>query len=147
MRWLTVTHTQRWHAAHQTSGTGPLYQGRFKSFPVQDDEHLLTVCRYVERNGLRANLCDRAEAWRWGSLWQRGREQATVTLDEWPIPFPRQWQDFVNGAQTEAELQALRRSVARGTPFGDPDWQQRTARTLGLESTLRSPGRPKKQPG
>src|SRR5438105_15248968 len=56
LRWLTVTHTQRWHAHHHTSGTGPLYQGRFKSFPVQEDEHLLALCRYVERNPLRANM-------------------------------------------------------------------------------------------
>jgi putative transposase len=56
MRWLTVTHTQRWHAHHHTAGTGPLYQGRFKAFPVQEDEHLLAVWRYVERNALRANL-------------------------------------------------------------------------------------------
>ena len=68
MRWLTVTHTQRWHAHHRTAGTGHLYQGRFKSFPVQSDEHFLTVCRYVERNALRANLVERAEDWRWGSL-------------------------------------------------------------------------------
>jgi len=71
MRWLTVTHTQRWHAAHRTSGTGPLYQGRFKSFPVQEDDHLWTVLRYVERNPLRANLVERADAWRWSSLWHR----------------------------------------------------------------------------
>ena len=50
LRWVTVTHTQRSHAHHHTSGTGPLYQGRFKSFPVESDEHLLTVCRYAERN-------------------------------------------------------------------------------------------------
>jgi hypothetical protein len=60
LRWLTVTHTQRWHAHHRTAGTGHLYQGRFKSFPVQSDEHFLTVCRYVERNALRANLVGRA---------------------------------------------------------------------------------------
>ena len=55
MRWLTVTHTQRWHAAHNTAGTGPLYQGRFKSFPIEEDEHLLAVLRYVERNALAQN--------------------------------------------------------------------------------------------
>src|SRR3569623_757048 len=55
-RWLTVTHTQRWHAHHGTSGMGHLYQGRFKSFPIAADEHLLTVLRYVERNALRAKL-------------------------------------------------------------------------------------------
>ncbi|MGE3804984.1 MAG: transposase, partial [Gemmataceae bacterium] len=31
VRWLTHTHTMRWHAHHQSSGTGHLYQGRFKS--------------------------------------------------------------------------------------------------------------------
>ena len=66
-RWLTVTHTQRWHAHHHTSGTGHLYQGRFKSFPVESDDHLYTVLRYVERNSVRANLVEKAEAWRWSS--------------------------------------------------------------------------------
>jgi putative transposase len=145
MRWLTVTHTQRWHAAHDTSGTGPLYQGRFKSFPVQDDEHLLIVCRYVERNALRANLCRRAEAWRWSSLWQRAQAVPSVTLtDDWPVGRPRQWGDFVNRAETDAELEALRRAVSRGAPFGEDDWQQRTANSLGLESTLRARGRPRR---
>jgi REP element-mobilizing transposase RayT len=43
MRWLTLTHTQRRHAKHHTQGTGPLYQGRFKAFPVAEDEHCLRV--------------------------------------------------------------------------------------------------------
>jgi putative transposase len=42
-------------AHHRTAGTGHLDQGGFKSFPVQSDEHFLTVCRYVERNALRAS--------------------------------------------------------------------------------------------
>ena len=69
--WLTLTHTMRWHAHHATGGTGHLYQGRFKSFPVQEDEHLLAVLRYVERNPPRANFVERAEHWRWGSAWRR----------------------------------------------------------------------------
>ncbi len=59
----------RWHAHHQTSGTGHLY--RFKSFPIQSDEHLYTVLRYVERNAVRAELVERAEDWRWSSTWRR----------------------------------------------------------------------------
>jgi putative transposase len=109
LRWVTVTHTQRWHAHHHTAGTGPLYQGRFKAFPVQSDEHLLTVCRYVERNALRANLVKRAEAWRWSSLWRRQQEDASWLADL-PTPRPRSWLEFVNGAQTEAEVAALRQS-------------------------------------
>ncbi|MBU6481600.1 MAG: hypothetical protein KGS09_13765 [Nitrospirae bacterium] len=47
-----------------------LYQGRFTSFVVQTDDHLLTVCRYVERNAVRAGLVERGEVWRWSSLWR-----------------------------------------------------------------------------
>jgi putative transposase len=70
-QWLTVTHVRRWHAHHQSDGTGPIHQGRFKSFPVQEDDHYFRLCRYVERNPLRANLVARAEQWRWSSLWLR----------------------------------------------------------------------------
>src|SRR5512142_1923064 len=66
MRWVTVTHTQRWHAHRHSAGSGPVYQGRFKSFPVQTDEHFLMAARYVERNALRAKLVDRAQQWQWG---------------------------------------------------------------------------------
>ena len=59
MRWVTVTHTQRWHAAHGTSGTGHVYQGRFKSFPVQNSWRYLALMQYVEANPLRAGMVDR----------------------------------------------------------------------------------------
>ena len=61
LRWLTHTHTMRWHAHHGTGGTGHFYQGRFKSFPIQHNEHYYTVARYVEQNALRAGLVERAK--------------------------------------------------------------------------------------
>lgn len=144
LRWLTVTHTQRWHAAHGTSGTGALYQGRFKSFPVETDDHFFTVCRYAERNALRANLVSRAELWRWGSMWHRLNPSGAISLHAWPIAYPSNWIEIVNQPQTEAELAALRRAVVRGAPFGSATWQRQTAQALGLEATLRSKGqRPK----
>lgn len=144
MRWMTGTHTQRWHAHHGTSGTGPLYQGRFKSFPVQGDEHFLTVCRYVARNALRANLVEVAEDWRWGSLWHRQHRCSTLPLTNWPVPMPRQWPQLVNTPQTEAELDSVRRAIKRGCPFGDEDWSVKTAERLDLSFTLRPRGRPPK---
>ena len=80
--WLTLTHTQRWHAHRKSTGSGHLYQGRFKSFPVQDDDHFLPVRRYVERNALRANLVKRAEAWRLSSLyrWYSATAAETVSV-------------------------------------------------------------------
>jgi putative transposase len=149
MRLLTVTHTQRWHARHHTAGTGPLYQGRFKSFPVARDEHLLTVCRYVERNALRAELCERAEDWRWGSPWKRSREPQTPWLMDWadcPVDRPARWLEWVNRPQRPAEEAGVLESIRRGRPYGRPAWQRAVARKLSLEPTLRPRGRPRVGP-
>lgn len=145
LRWITVTHTQRWHVRHETAGTGPVYQGRFKSFPVKMDEHFLTVARYVERNALRAKLVRQAENWRWSSLWRRAQGDAKLTawLSDWPVPSPRNWMMRVNRSETGEELETLRVSVQRGRPFGDEAWVNRMAKRFGLESTLRPRGRPK----
>jgi putative transposase len=145
LRWLTVTHTQRYHAHYHSSGSGPVYQGRFKSFPIQEDEHLLTVCRYVERNALRSGLVRQAENWRWSSLWQRVEGKAAGLLDEGPVELPTDWLRRVNRPQTEAELEALRRSVTRGSPFGGTAWVEQTVANLGLQATLRPRGRPRKE--
>jgi putative transposase len=144
--WLTLTHTQRWHAHRHSAGTGHVYQGRFKSFPVQEDKHFYTLGRYVERNAQRANLVRRAEQWPWCSLarWLRGSAADKALLSAWPLPRKPGWVDHVNAAMTEAELQALRRCIKRGTPFGDDSWTDQAVRRLGLESTLRPQGRPKK---
>jgi putative transposase len=143
--WLTLTHTQRWHAHRHSRGSGHVYQGRFKSFPIQEDDHLYTVARYVERNARRAKLTPRAEHWRWGSLyrWLRGNADDRKLLAAWPVPRRPGWAAFVNSAQSEAEITAARRSVARGNPFGDESWSDSAVRRLGLETTLRPHGRPK----
>ena len=147
VRWLAHTHVMRWHAHHHTSGTGHLYQGRFKSFPIQRDDHLLTVCRYVERNALRANLVKRAEEWRYDSLWRRqqGDAKLLAILADWPVQRPRTWLQDVNRPQGRREVEALRRSLIKGCPYGSPEWQARIAARLGLSHTLRPRGRPRKR--
>jgi len=145
LRWITVTHTQRWHSHHDTAGTGPVYQGRFRSFPVQTDEHFLTVARYVERNALRAKLVRQAENWRWCSLWRRaqGDPKLAAWLSDWPVDRPRNWAARVNRPETGEELETLRISVQRGRPFGEEAWVKRMAKRFDMESTLRPRGRPK----
>ncbi len=146
LRWVSATHTMRHHAHYQTSGTGHVYQGRFKSFPVQDDGHFYVVCRYAERNALRAGLVRRAEDWRWGSLWRwlQNFEPDPKLLTRWPIRRLPGWVERVNDALTESELAAVRRCAQRGTPLGDERWVQRVTQRFGLESTLRNRGRPRK---
>ena len=145
--WLTLTHTQRWHAHRHTTGSGYLYQGRFKSFPLQDDAHFFTVCRYVERNALRANLVVRAEDWRWGSLyrWLRGNAQEASLLAAWPLRRLAGWVEEVNSPQTEAELAAVRRAQSRLSV-----WRDRVVRPdccPARSGEHASPPRPAKEAG
>ncbi len=146
MQWTTMTHTQRWHAHRHSAGRGHLYQSRFKSFVIQEDWHFLSVCRYVERNPVRANLVRRAERWQWSSLWARENRDGPMrtALARWPAPMPRNWVERVNCAQDEEEMAALRRARDRGRPYGQDPWANAVAKRLGIESSLRPIGRPKK---
>jgi putative transposase len=147
MRLVTLTHTQRLHAYRASAGTGHVYQGRFKSFVVQNDSHFLAVSRYVEANALSGKLVQRAEDWRWGSLWrvQRGKNDQTPRIHPWPITRPGDWLSYVNRPAEAAEVDGLRRCARRGSPFGDEAWVASVAEQLGLQSTLRPRGRPAKE--
>jgi putative transposase len=142
--WLTLTHTQRRHAYRHSAGSGHLYQGRFKSFVVEADEHLLTVGRYTERNAQRANLVARAEDWRWGSLWQRTRQDTDKRpeLTAPPVPLPVDWTEWVNTPQTAEEELVIRRCCRRGQPFGKQGWVESLVKRYGLDPTQRCQGRP-----
>ncbi len=147
MHWLTSMHAHKWREQRQNIGRGHVYQGPYKNFPTQGDDHLLRLCRYVERNAKTANLVQRAEDWRWCSLWRRLHPDVLVgpaLMLEWPVHRPTDWIEMVNEPQTEAEVNAIRVSITRGRPLGAPDWQQRVAKALGIEPTLRSKGRPRK---
>jgi len=115
MHWLLTSHVRRYHLINGTDGR--IWQGRFKAFPIEQDEHLLRVLRYVERNPLRANLVASAEKWWWSSL--RLRHTAAYA-DSTPVRVPKDWLEIVNRPETEAELDALRRSVNRERPFEPP---------------------------
>jgi len=142
MHWLMTTHVRRYHRQHRSSGR--IWQGRFKAFPVQDDHHLLTVLRYVERNALTADLVDRAEHWPWGSLHWRMQQSAPNRLTVSPVPLPTNWMEWVNEPLTDRELDHLRGCVNRQRPFGAASWVELTAHALGLTSSLRGVGRPRR---
>ncbi|KPJ53290.1 MAG: hypothetical protein AMS16_05415 [Planctomycetes bacterium DG_58] len=147
MQWLTLTHTQRWHLAHETTGNGHVYQGRYKSFPIQSDKHYLTVCRYVERNALRAGLVHRAEEWPWGSLGGRtsGRSGQINVLSDGPMDWPDGWLEMVNQPMSEREEEALRRCLLRSRPFGTRSWVATTFQLLGLPAQPARVGRPRRR--
>ena len=142
LHWLCTTHARHHHEKFGTFGR--LWQGRYKAFLVQDDHYLLTLMRYVERNALRKNLVARAEDWRWGSLNWRTRNRAPLELMPSPLALPGNWVEWVNLPQTAAELESIRTSVNRQRPFGDPEWVAGKAHDAGLEQSLISVGRPRR---
>jgi len=147
MRWLSVTHTQRWRAHSQTQGEGHLYQGRYKCFPVQTDAHFLAVCRYVERNAQAANMVQNAQDWRWNSLWSRLHPEIDQPplAAPWPIERPKDYLTLVNRPLRQWEAIQIQQCITRSRPFGETQWQQQTAIKLRLEHTFRQRGRPKKE--
>ena len=147
MHWLCFTHALGFQAMHSTLGTGCVYQGRFKSIPVSSDAHFLRLCRYVERNPLRARLVPQAEAWPWSSLSQRAGLRRPVRLTAWPVSVPEGWIDLVNQDVEAAETDEIRAAVRRGSPYGGPDWREQMGTRLGLMGTIRPTGRPRKKTG
>ena len=146
MQWLGNAHTRRFHTQTKTIGTGHLYQGRYKSFLVQDDKHLLTVLRYIERNPVRAQLSQYAEDWQWSSAYRRinGTSKERELLGETPTPLPQDYREWLNQPDNEETLLAIRHSTSKGVPYGGESWRERMVEEFGLEQTTRTVGRPKK---
>lgn len=142
MQHLGQRHAQRYHRAHGTYGH--LWQGRFKSFPIQDDGHLLTVLRYVERNPVRAGLVACAANWPWSSCGQ-SRSGVRLALTLPPVELPEDWRQHVDRPVTASELQAIRTAAERGLPYGSRSWMATTAPRLGLDGAMRGRGRPAKR--
>jgi len=117
MQWLLTAHVRRYHRHYHSSGH--VWQGRFKAFPIQEDQHLLTVLRYVERNPLRAGLVERAEHWSWSSLHGLAAGR--------PAPRGQTWVEGVNTPMTDVEEARFRGSLERGAPFGSALWALQTA--------------------
>jgi putative transposase len=142
MQWLLTTHVRRYHTYHNSSGH--VWQGRFKAFPIEQDDHLLSVLRYIEQNPVRAQLVSRAEDWWWSSAWAWRESARGLCVEVGPIARPQPWLDWVNGSMAEADVQRIRQSVNRGAPFGSATWTTVTAAVLGLEASLQPMGRPQK---
>lgn len=146
LAWLTTTHALRWRAERATLGEGAVYQGRFRGIPVQTDSHFLAVCRYVERNPVRAGLVRRAEDWPWSSCSTREEKAGRPELAAWPVARPSNWLDLVNTIEPASSLAELRRCIDQRHPFGTADWQAQTMRRLGYHWPPREPGRPAAHP-
>jgi len=145
MHWVTTTHVRTYRTLTRTIGEGHLYQGAYKSFPVDSDQYLRTLVTYIEQNPLRAHLVNRAEEWKWSGLWRRtfGSPKQRDLLEALPFDLPADYLLRVNTLQDEEVLESVRRSIAKGTPYGREEWVQEMVERHGMQSTMREPGRPR----
>jgi len=142
LHWLTTTHTRRWHTHTKTIGEGALYQGRYKSFPVETNKYLLQVIRYIEKNPLRANLVPCAEDWEFSSFYKRNNKRDSW-LSNTIVELPNNYRDWLH-AQDDESTEQIRASVKRGIPYGSDMWVFETIEKFGLQSTVTEIGRPRK---
>lgn len=138
MQWWMTSHVRRYHRHYHS--TGHVWQGRFKSFPIQQDDHLLTVLRYVLRNPVRARLVEQTTQWPWSSL------HHPTLVDPLPVPLPADWLHWVEQPLFKHELTTVRTCLIRQAPYGAPEWQAQYAATMGMDTTVRPRGRPRTAP-
>jgi putative transposase len=143
MQWLMTSHVRRYHRHYESSGH--VWQGRYKSFMIQEDSHLLMALRYIEGNPVRAKIVESARQWRWSSHKETVGEEGRDLTDKAPIELPKEWTRYVDEPFGESELDRLRLSVNRQTPFGEATWQMKICEVFGLKSTMVKRGRPKKE--
>lgn len=145
MRWVTTTHVRQRRVMTKSVGSGHLYQGTYKSFPIEHDKHLVDVIRYVEQNPLRAGLVEKAEDWQWSSLYrrQRGNKEDKKLLAPLPTTLPSNYLQSVNTSLDKEQREKIHYSIAKGAPFGSEKWIEGMVEQYNLGSTLRGPGRPK----
>ena len=119
MQRLTITHVRRWQEHRGYAGLGHVYQGRYKSFPVESDEHFWVVARYVgatrcapisscERRNGGGQACGNAVILREqsGRCWRRGRSicQRIGSSGSIKPTTRRNWKRFVGECNEAAPL-------------------------------------------
>ena len=110
MQWRMTSHVRRYHKHYNSSGH--VWQGRFKSFPIQFDDHLLTVLGYVRQNPVRANLVSTESAWAWSSA-RRSDLIDLSAVDDSGRSDPL----------SDSQLTELRECLNQQLPFGSGEWR------------------------
>lgn len=136
-----------WNAANRSSGH--VWQGRYYSCPL-DEKHLWEALRYVELNPVRAALVGRAPDWAWSSAavhWGAAVVPSWLEMDAWTRRWSSEtWRTYLQIAQDESDLIAIRNSTYSGRPLGSADFTRALEKEAHRPLTPQKRG-PKKQPG
>jgi len=134
--------------------TGTLWESRYKSSPVQNDEYLLTCCKYIELNPVRARMVDHPGNYVWSSYNQRiGNNSSNNWIDFDPAFLSLGGSDalrtgaytkFVTDSLTNSELEFIRGAIQRGQLTGNNRFVDEVEEIIGIRVEQRMRGRPRK---
>ncbi len=144
MHWITTSHVRNYREITNSVGRGHLYQGSYKSFPVDTELYLQTVIKYIEQNPIRSGLVGDIKEWRWSSLWRReyGTDDSKKILSKLPTELSPDYVKTIDSSLDKEKYEKIKCSIKRGRPFGPSEWVDDIVKKYGLESTVRRRGRP-----
>jgi putative transposase len=145
MQKLSLTYTQ--HINKKYDRTGRLWESRFYASVIERDPHLWTVCRYIERNPVRAEIADSPECYEWSSARTHiaGTGKSPLITPIWYNEEERKgYIEFLNLPEADEEKRRIRSALYTGRPTGTEKFIRQIAEELGIEFSLRPKGRPKK---
>jgi putative transposase len=124
--------------------SGRLWQNRYFSCPVDKEEYLWAVVRYIENNPVRAKIVDKAESWEWSSAKAHimGEQKETLILHEWLNETERpEYRSFIKDDGMNDEI---RKATATGRPLGSMSFIEMLEKMTGRQLRPKKGGRPKK---
>jgi len=139
---------------HKENRTGSLWEGRYKSSPVETDTYLLACNRYVELNPVKAGMVEHAKDYEWSSYRQKvGLEPETwIDLDPSYLGLANNeeerkegYMDYINQLSVESETQLIQQALQRGQLTGTSRFVEQVENRLGRRIEHRGPGRPRRE--
>lgn len=131
--------------------TGSLWEGRFKSSPIQTDSYLLACTRYVELNPVRAGMVSHPGEYAWSSYRSKvglrewdwlDRDPCYLALGDSAALRAERYRQWVDQGYSDQELQLIRQACQRGQLTGNDRFVDEVEAMLGHRVEQRGPGRP-----
>ncbi|PIQ89921.1 MAG: transposase [Candidatus Omnitrophica bacterium CG11_big_fil_rev_8_21_14_0_20_42_13] len=145
MQKLSLTFTQYINKKHRR--TGRLWECRFHSSVVDTEAYLWTVCRYIERNPVRAGKVKRPIDYSWSSVKANTSGDCHDGIVEpiWKDYFDKdEYINFLNRHEEEKQIEEIKQSTIRGMPVGGENFIKDIIKNFGFRIFKKARGRPKK---
>lgn len=125
--------------------SGRVWQNRFFSCVVENEQYLWAVARYIERNPLSAGLAEHPESFPWSSARAHllGTEDAVLGSSTWLQPSQREVYALYTRSGQNADDDAIRKATRTGRPLGSENFIAKLETELNQSLRPKSVGRPR----